>query len=82
MSKQQSTEGRSSSHEPPLKYCLQPGFNILCLHSYKVPLVKAERGTVQCLEMARKETLGVSSAVESFGVWGGKGKWDLSLWAD
>lgn len=41
---------------PPPKYYLQLGFNILRLHSYKVPLVKGQRCAAQNLEMVRKKS--------------------------
>lgn len=61
-------EGTCSNPKPPLKSCLQLGFDILRLHSYKVPLVKGEIFTVQHLKMVRK-TLVESSAVERVCVW-------------
>lgn len=55
--KQQITEDTCSSHKPPLKYYLQLEFNILRLHSYKVPLVKGQICTVQYLGMVREKSL-------------------------
>lgn len=48
-----SLKAHVATQKPPLKSCLQLGFDILRLHSYKVPLVKGEIFTVQHLKMVK-----------------------------